>query len=277
MVSPWEWWKEKYLYRSSSRLAPGEKQRRILSEVFWQALLNSCSETTVPPSLLHSCLFLLYRLQGQNNDVPSFSCSKKWPCDTILTTRLWVEGCGRVLEKPWLCWQESGKCPPAEWTGDEKSVTARGQKVHTQRMAEWKERRSLDLENIASPLNKVYTAYFWTPCYMKGNKLYLKSKWYKCLSLYVCSTAECNSVPPWYKRSQRAFAQVFLLKSFIYFPWNISAASKTPAGASAPLKSFLLILFSSFSHGPETQGNLRSPRHPSEPTGPILWVPMAVL
>lgn len=254
----------------------GKKEEEFLVKYFdrhcWIA-----AQKPLPPSLI-----LLYRLRWQNNDVPSLSCSKKWPCDTVLTTRIW-SGRRWVSSRKAFTWlTRVSKMPPC-WIRWEV-WNCRGQKAHTLKMAEWKDRRSLDLENIASPLNKLYTAFFWTSCYPKENKLYLKSKWYNTLFLYKETVFFRISrvhifYLPGYKRKS-----VLLCSNFSSYSFTSNKISqqppRAPAGVSAPLKSFLVTLvklFSSFSRGSEPRGIFTPPSHPLEPTWPILWVPTAVL
>lgn len=172
-----------------------------------------------------------------------------------------VAGGGWVLGKPLLGWQESVKCPHAELESVKcphaEVWNCRGQKAHTLKMAEWKDRRSLDLENIASLLNKLYTAFFWTSCYPKENKLYLQSKWYDTLFIYKETVffriRRAHFLPPRIQKKVSTPLLKFFFSNHSFTSNKISQQPpRAPAGASAPLKSFLVTLvklFSSFSHG----------------------------
>ena len=127
MVSPWEWWKEKYLYRSSSRLAPGEKRGRTLNEVFWQTLLNSCSDTTgpLPCSYWTGCdgkmMTFPASLAAGNGNMASF-----W--------QLWYEWQASESSRKALTWlTRVRKCPRAELKHN-RSLELQGAKsLHTKK------------------------------------------------------------------------------------------------------------------------------------------------
>ena len=151
MVSPWEWWKEKYLYRSSSRLAPGEKRGRTLNEVFWQTLLNSCLDTTgpLPCSYWTGCDGKIMTFPASLTAVNGRMASFWW---------LWYEWQAWESSRKALTWlTRVRKCSWAELK-EMRRLALQGQKASTLKMVRRKQRERLGLESAVSPLSKHYTA-----------------------------------------------------------------------------------------------------------------------